>query len=116
MLLADLERSSFPLRADLAQRREDEFPQDGLERKPSECVVEDRVHRRFVVRVGGRDEAIARSLESRLCGVFQGERPARRLCSREALVEGPLHALDPLGVVVGVKAKASLCADRLSSP
>ena len=116
VLLADLERSSFPLRADLPQRREDELQQDGLERKPSECVVEDAVHCRFVVRLRGRDEAIARSLESRLCGVFQGDRTARRLCSREALVEGTLHALDPLGVVVGVKAKASLGADRLEQP
>ena len=104
---------ALPLRADLAQHRENEVAQDGLEREPSEYLVENRVHRRLVVRVCGGDEALAGGVERTLRGALLRERAAGRLCGREALGECSLHALDPLGVSVRIETKAALGSDRL---
>jgi hypothetical protein len=113
VLLPDLELSALPFPADLPQRREDQLPQDRLEREAGQRLVEHRVHCCFVVGVRGGDQALARVVEHPLRRACLRECTAGCLRGREALVERALHLRDALRVLARVEAEASFGADRL---
>ena len=116
VLLSDVEPATLPFVPDPAQHREDQLPQDGLEREPRERLVEDRMDGTLVVCVRGGQEAPARVFEPGLLRAHRLEDTACCLGSGEPFREGAFHLLDALRILARVEAKASLGADRLEEP
>ena len=92
VLLPDLERAALPVVPDPAQHRQDQVTQDGLQREPSEGLVEDRVDGSLVVVVGGGQEALTRVFEPGVLRAHGLDAPACSLGCGEPFGRGRLSS------------------------
>lgn len=113
VLLRNVERAALPAVADLDERWKDQVADRGLEPVGGQAVVEHRLDTVLVVETDCRQQTPSGLCEqlNLLWLLALSQRDTRRLGRRQAVVECPPHARDPVGIFVRVQPIAAGRAD-----